>query len=101
MRVLSATFAFLFALTIFSRASSLDRSDIIIDTKSGVSEAVVVAILTARGGKDKSEIWHVDMLKGDVRVQKSRKDKAPYPPGGAVEFWFKNSAGAWAQRPTG
>jgi hypothetical protein len=57
-------------------------------------------ILTVRPKKETNEVWHIDMLKGDVRIRKALKDKVPLPPGGAVEFWYRDKGGKWKSRFT-
>lgn len=91
---------FAFATVHVIASDQLGKADIFIVKNSGVTETEIKEILVVRRKKDENEIWKVDLLKGDVRIIKTRKDKIQLLPGGAVEFWFKNSDGKWQARLT-
>jgi len=89
-------------VTVFAdQTNNLASMNILITPNSGVSESIVRDILSVRPKTDTNAVWHVDMSKGDVRIQiKDRAGHFKGPPGGAVEFWYKDAAGKWKARLT-
>ena len=81
------------------KSSTEKLPEIYLDSPSTVPLATIKEIMEARGGKDIGEIWHVSLIKGDIRITKSSNSR-DYPPGGAVEFWYKDKDGRWNSRPT-
>lgn len=69
--------------------------EIHVNRRSKLSLVTVQQIADARGGKEDGEAWHVDRLKDDVRIRKSRNGSNPDDD---VELWFRDEYGSWMQR---
>jgi len=72
-----------------------ETEEIRVKRGSKLSMATVQQVADSRGGKEDGEIWHVDRLKGDVRIRKSRDGSNPDDD---VELWHKDPTGSWTQR---